>query len=211
MSSDQPRRRESSGSPGSPMGSTAAIIIAIVAVVAGFLILRSIGDDDDDGGSLSDSTTTVESTVASSVTSPTTPASTTPPSTEFVPTVDGATAVVANASTVDGAAGRLTTALLGKEFTMGQATNASLKLEASVVYYDPTDPEAQAVATSIAFYMGGIEVGTMPAPPPVDPASPPTPPPPLAPPPPPVPPAMPGRYGARKPSAAEATRAAIVD
>ena len=52
MSSDQPRRRESSGSPGSPMGSTAAIVIAIVAVVAGFLILRQINKDDDDGATL---------------------------------------------------------------------------------------------------------------------------------------------------------------
>jgi hypothetical protein len=149
------------------MGSTAAIIIAIVAVVAGFLILRSIGDDDDDGGTLSDSTTTVAETVPSSVTQPQPTQPTTPPSTEFVPTVDGATAVVANASTVDGAAGRLTTALLGKNFTMGEATNASLKVEDSLVYYDSTDPEAEAVAKSIAFYMGGIEVQAMPAPPPV--------------------------------------------
>ncbi|MGE3590311.1 MAG: LytR C-terminal domain-containing protein, partial [Ilumatobacteraceae bacterium] len=165
MSSDQPRRRESSGSPGSPMGSTAAIIIAIVAVVAGFLILRSIGDDDDGGDALTPSSSTTPDTTPASVTTPTSPPSTTPPSTTFVPVTEGATAVVANASTVNGAAGRLTTALLGKNFTMGEATNATVKVEDSLVYYDDTDPEALDVANSIAFYMGGIEVQPMPSPP----------------------------------------------
>jgi hypothetical protein len=169
MSSDQPRRRESSGSPGSPMGSTAAIVIAIVAVVAGFLILRSIGDDDDNGGSLTDNTAaSIVSTpgVVDSV-APVVTDSTTTTTTIFTPTTEGATAVVANASTVNGAAGVLTTALSGKGFTMSKATNASVKQDASTVLYDATDPEALAVATSIATMMGGIDVLEMPTPAPL--------------------------------------------
>lgn len=169
MSSDQPRRRESSGSPGSPMGSTAAIIIAIVAVVAGFLILRQINKDDG-GGSISPGTTLPTETVAPTVD----PALTTPPvplettTTVFTPVTEGATAVVANASTVNGAAGVLTTALSGAGFAVAKATNGSPKQDASTVLYDPTDPEALAVATSLATLMGGIDVLELPTPAPVD-------------------------------------------
>jgi hypothetical protein len=151
------------------MGSTAAIIIAIVAVVAGFLILRQIGDDDDGGSIDSETTLPVESTLAPTETlAPPTAAPTIPPETTFVPVTEGATAIVANASTVNGAAGILTTALSGKGFTMGEATNATVKQDTSTVLYDSTDPEALAVATSIATLMGGIEVSELPAPPPVE-------------------------------------------
>jgi LytR cell envelope-related transcriptional attenuator len=166
MSSDQPRRRESSGSPGSPMGSTAAIIIAIVAVVAGFLILRQIGDDDND----STVSPTTNPPTASTIPSATVPAatdSTTTTTTIFTPVTEGATIVVANASTVDRAAGTLTTALAGKGFTLAPAMNASTKQDASTVLYDAADPEALAVANSLAVLMGGIEVLELPAPPPV--------------------------------------------
>jgi hypothetical protein len=174
MSSDQPRRRESGGSPGSPMGSTAAIIIAIVAVVAGFLILRQIGDDDDGGGSIDSSGTTLPSGDGT-VTPTIDPALTTPsvapteaPTTSFVPVTEGATVVVANASTVNGAAGQLTTALSGKGYTMAEATNSTVKQDASTVLYDATDPEALSVATSIATLMGNVAVSEIPAPPPVE-------------------------------------------
>jgi sulfoxide reductase catalytic subunit YedY len=61
---------------------------------------------------------------------------TVPPSTSFVPVTEGATAVVANASTVNGAAGILTTALSGKGFTMAEATN-ELALIGTGVYSKP--------------------------------------------------------------------------
>lgn len=172
MSSDQPRRRESGGSPGSPMGSTAAIVIAIVAVVAGFLILRSIGDDDKGGGALSTVTTvdpalsTVAPTVDPALTTTTVPLETT--TTVFTPVTEGATAVVANASTVNGAAGVLTTALSGAGFSMFKATNGSPKQDASTILYDPTDAEALQVATSLSVLMGNIEVLEIATPAPID-------------------------------------------
>lgn len=147
------------------MGSTAAIIIAIIAVVAGFLILKSIGDDDG-GGSVStpESTAAPIDTSAALTTAATVPVvtvATTPPI-----VLEGATVVVANASTVNGAAGVLTTALTGKGFTLAKATNATAKQEASTVLYDPADPEAFAVATSVATMMGNVLVQeiTTPAP-----------------------------------------------
>jgi hypothetical protein len=148
MSSDQPRRgRDTAASAGSPMGSTAAIIIAIVAVVAGFLILRQIREDDGGTASVPDASTTVplDTTPVSTLTPGTTlPAVTT--TTQFVPVVDGATVVVANASTVNGAAGVLTTALQGKGYTTAAATNATVKQEATTILYDATNTGALAVA-----------------------------------------------------------------
>jgi hypothetical protein len=165
MSSEQPRRsRESSGSSGAPMGSTAAIIIAIVAVVAGFLILREIRSDD--GGESATPGTTTPITIDPALT--TVPPTTVPPTTVPAMTYDGATAVVANASTVNGAAGVLTTALTGKGFTLAQATNASEKRAETVVYYLDGDTAALAVGTSIASLLGaGTTVQPMPSPPPV--------------------------------------------
>lgn len=165
MSSEQPRRsRESSGSSGAPMGSTAAIIIAIVAVVAGFLILREIRSDD--GGESATPETTTPITIDPALT--TVPPTTVPPTTVPAMTYDGATAVVANASTVNGAAGVLTTALTGKGFTLAQATNASEKRAETVVYYLDGDTAALAVGTSIASLLGaGTTVQPMPSPPPV--------------------------------------------
>jgi len=169
MSSDQPRRgRENTGSAGSPMGTTAAIIIA---VVAGFLILRLIRSDDGGTASVPETgvvtTVPLESTPVSTVTPvPTQPAFTT--TTQFVPTVDGATVVVANASTVNGAAGVLTTALQGKGFTTAEATNATVKQEATTILYDPTNSGALAVAQSLAVILGNPVVQEVPSPAPVE-------------------------------------------
>lgn len=170
MSSDQPRRgRDTAASAGSPMGSTAAIIIAIVAVVAGFLILRQIRDDDGGTASVPDATTTVplDTTPGTTVAPGTTlPEVTT--TTQFVPVVDGATVVVANASTVNGAAGVLTTALQGKGYTTVKATNATVKQDATTILYDVTNTGALAVANSLAVLLGGPIVQEVPSPAPIE-------------------------------------------
>jgi hypothetical protein len=162
MSSEQPRRSRDNNA-GSPMGSTAAIVIAIIAVVAGFLILREIRSDDT---AASSPATTTSTTVDPALTTTSEPAVT---STTVPPIVtEGATVVVANASGVDGAAGVLTTALSGKNFTLAQATNGSERREATVVYYDESNPSALPVATSIAQLMGPtVTVQVMPSPAPV--------------------------------------------
>lgn len=163
MSSEQPRRSRDNNA-GSPMGSTAAIVIAIVAVVAGFLILRDIRSDDTDAASTPETTTAT--TLDPALTTTTVAESTTTTTPPIV--TEGATAVVANASGVDGAAGVLTTALSGKNFTMAKATNASERRDVTTVYYLESNPSALPVATSIAQLMGStVTVQAMPTPPPV--------------------------------------------
>jgi len=163
MSSEQPRRTRDNNA-GSPMGSTAAIVIAIVAVVAGFLILREIRTDDAATTAVPETTTVT--TIDPALTTTTPPPAT---STTLPPIVtEGATVIVANASGVDGAAGVLTTALSGKNFTLAKATNGSEKRDVTTVYYAETNPSALPVATSIAQLMGPtVTVQVMPTPPPV--------------------------------------------
>lgn len=156
-----PRRSPRQGVGGSPMGSTLSIVLAVVAVVVGFLILNNITND----SSSSDGSSLVETTVANSVET-TIAAETTTTVPQLV--TQGATVVVANASGVPGSAGRMSDELTGAGFTMADATNATSALEQSVVYYDPSNAAAQAVATSVARVMGGLAVETVPSPPPVE-------------------------------------------
>ena len=165
MSTEQPPRgREAGGSGGAPVGSVAAIVIAVVAVVGGFLILGNIRSDD--------SAASVPETTAAPVTTPVPVIeSTLPPVT--VPTTppqvfEGATVVVANASNVNGAAGRLSTALEGKGFTMSDPTNATSRLEASTIYYNAANPNALAVATTVSNLMGTVTVAEAPTPVPIE-------------------------------------------
>jgi hypothetical protein len=176
MSSEQPRRaRETGGASGSPIGSTAAIVIAVIAVVGGFLILKTIRDD---GGSSGGAPSGVSPTVPASGTSlpdggliTTLPLITVPPTeaptTTAAPITTGATVVVANASTVDGAAKRYTTALKGKKFDVASPANASLKLDVTKVYYDDTNAAALPVANYLASLLGGVTVEVLPSPAPV--------------------------------------------
>lgn len=165
MSTEQPPRgRETGGSGSAPVGSVAAIIIAVVAVVGGFLILGNIRSDD--------TAASVPETTAAPVTTPVPVIeSTLPPVT--VPTTppqvfEGATVVVANASNVNGAAGRLSTALEGKGFTMSDPTNATSRLEVSTIYYNAANPNALAVATTASTLMGTVTVAEAPTPVPIE-------------------------------------------
>jgi len=183
MSSEQPRRaREAGGSGGSPIGSTAAIIIAVVAVVGGFFILRQINSDDNSTGGTGPGITAGGTTIAppgdtsGGVVTTLDPTQTAAPETTLpiTPTTppavtSGATVVVANASTVDGAAGRFTTALKAKNFTTADGVTASVKLPVSVVYYDQADTTGASlsVATYLASLLGNISVEPLPSPPPV--------------------------------------------
>ncbi len=156
-----PRRSPRQGVGGSPMGSTLSIVLAVVAVVVGFLILNNITSDN----SSSDGSSSVETTVASTVeTTIAVETCTTVP--QLV--TQGATVVVANASGVPGSAGRMSAELAGAGFTMAEPTNATSALEQSVVYYDPNNAAAQAVATSVAQVMGGLAVEAVPSPPPLE-------------------------------------------
>jgi len=164
------RRSPRQGVGGSPMGSTISIVLAVVAVVVGFLILNNITDDGPSAGggvetpvgTVPENTATGNSVLDNTTTSSTTPALVTA----------GATVVVANASGVAGAAGRMTTELASLNFVMAVATNSTQTgLVASIVHYDASNAAALAVAESVARSMGGVIVEIVPTPPPVDGAS----------------------------------------
>lgn len=139
-----------------PMGSTVAIVVTLVALVLGFLILRKVND----GG---DSTTTkpAETTVAPGTTLDPTATTLAPievTTTTAAAVTTGTKVQVANASSVDGAAARMSTALGGKGFDMAEPVSASEKLELTRVLYNPDDPAALPVATSLAALMGNVEI-----------------------------------------------------
>lgn len=161
MSNDNAGR---TGRPGrtngaASMGSTVAIVVTVVAVVLGFLILRKVNDSDSGGGtvkpSATNSTVPTESTADPTATSASTIATT---STTAAPVTTGTKVQVANASTVDGAAGKMTTALTTKGFEMAEAVSASEKVDNSKVLFSPDVPEAEAVAKTLAALLGNIEV-----------------------------------------------------
>jgi len=153
---------ENAGRPGrtngsAPMGSTVAIAVTLVALVLGFLILRKVNDGGDSSG-------TVRPGVTTDV-----PATTIDPAAPTVPVIEATTTTlaavktgtkvqVANASSVDGAAKRMSTAVGGVGFDMAEPVSASEKLDVSKVYYNADDLAALPVATSLAALFGGIAV-----------------------------------------------------
>ncbi len=171
MSTDQPSRRPAGKSGGgAPMGSTVSIIIAVVAVVVGFLVLRNISDSDGDStsaGNGSNGSTVDSSDVSATETTANTTAATGPPTTPPLVTDATQQVIVANASGLGGAASQYSKALTGAGFTLGTPTDASMRLDLSVVYFLPG---GEAVAASVAQSMGsldgsGVLSSAMPAPP----------------------------------------------
>lgn len=128
------------------------------------LLLIGCGGDDDDAESSTTTTLAVEPTATSTTLASTTteaPTTTTLPPVEYV--TQGATVVVANASGINGAAGRLTDRLAAVGFTTAAATNSSDSvgsLGVSQIYHVAGDADALAVAQSLreAFGGGDIEV-----------------------------------------------------
>jgi hypothetical protein len=167
--SGQIRRPQRMSDGGAPVSGALAIVLAAVAVVVGFLILRSISDGGDselefgadtsgaddgtaDGGTGGDETT------SGGTTAPTlAPTTTTEP---FV--TQGASVIVANANSQGGSASSMTRELeTGPGFIMEDPVNASSTvgdIDTSVVYHDPTNTAAEAVANSVARAIGGAEV-----------------------------------------------------
>lgn len=154
------RRTPRQGVGGSPVGSWLTIALAVVAVIAGFLILRNINNDSTAASPASGETDTSLLDPANTlvdVSVPVTEATTT--TTTIVRTTDGASVVVANANTVGGSAGSMTKTLELAGYAMIDPVNASgPNLTASVVYFDAAQASAEAVARSVAFDLGGVEV-----------------------------------------------------
>jgi len=129
------------------------VFVVLVALGLGLLILKY--GFDDSGGTVSSGATTTTST------STTVAASTTSTSVNLANTQ----VLVANASGVSGAAGRVTTQLKDKGYTTLPATNAKQTgLATTTVYYQP-GYEAQ--AGQVAQSLGVTTPAAIPSPPPV--------------------------------------------
>ena len=157
-----PRRAPRTADGGAPVSGALAIVLAVVAVVAGFFILRSISGDDKKQFDLQSAGTGAPTGGGSDTPSTTTPistATTAPVATTTTLVLDGATVVVANANGIGGSAATMSDALeIGPGFTMGDPTDASSatgNLETTVIYYDPAQAAAQAVAESVNLALGG--------------------------------------------------------
>ena len=143
----------------------------VAGLAALSLLLPACGGDDDEATEESSTTTTIAGTAVTSTTvAPTTTmAATTTTLAPLVLVTEGATIVVANASGVNGAAGRMSDALEVVGFTAADPTNSSEgPLSVTKIYYDPDIAPAKAVADSLreALGAGDIEVLelTVPAP-----------------------------------------------
>ncbi len=117
---------------------------------------------------------TVEAEAAVTTTAAPAPTTTEAPTTTLAEVnYAAAVVVVANASSVNGSAGRMSDILSAAGYTMGSATNSTEgQLGATKVYYATGDDAAQAVAESIVRVLGGaIELLQLPGVPPVESAS----------------------------------------
>lgn len=159
MTNDQTGRTPRQTSGGSPAASTIMIVVTIVAVVLGFFILKKIRDD---GGT---------SALPPSATSPSKSTTTSAPgqvegttTTIATDVKTGAKVQVANGSSSQGVAGKLSKDLQTNGFQTGKATNATgASLAVTVVYYDPANPSGKPVADTVARSLGGVAVEPLPA------------------------------------------------
>ena len=165
-SGQMPRRPGRVGDGGAPVSGALAIVLAVVAVVAGFLILNSLSGDNDEQadfpapGNTADGGDPVSDGSADASTDPDGSAlPALPPTTTTPPLSTGVPIIVANANGQGGSAGKVTAVLeTGAGFDTVQATDANTQvseLEASVIYFDPALPEAEAVAQSVNRVLGG--------------------------------------------------------
>ena len=128
------------------------------------LLLPGCGGGDDDDAGASSSSTTIAVTVAPVVTTVPSAVVTLPPTTTTPPLVTtGAKLIVANASGINGAAGRMSDALAIAGFSTGTPTNSSEgQLATTKVYFDEANPDAEAVANSVRIALGGGAIQVLP-------------------------------------------------
>lgn len=128
---------------------------ALAGVAVAALALGGCGGDDDAGDASTSTSIAVTVAPTTTVAAPvTTVAPTTTTTIVFV--TEGAKLIVANASGINGAAGRMSDALAGVGFSTGDATNSTEgQLPTTKVYFDPANPAAEEVANSVRLALGG--------------------------------------------------------
>ncbi len=160
MTNDQTGRPPRQTTGGSPATSTIMLAVTVVAIVVGFLILRNIRNDD--GGSVAPQTPNTQ--VSNSTTSSVAGAVDVTTTTALVDVKTGTKVQVANSSSGQGVAGKLSKDLQANGFQTGKATNSTgASVAATTVYYDPANTSGQPVAETVARLLGGVTVQPLPA------------------------------------------------
>lgn len=124
------------------------------------MLVSACGGDDDEAAV---TTTTTLVPIAATTLPPTTttPPTTSPPTTTIAYVTEGATVVVANASGVNGAAGRMTDRLAAAGFSTTDATNSADsigQLGTTRILHVADDAAAVAVAQSLREALGGGDI-----------------------------------------------------
>jgi len=138
-------------------GQRRTVVTFAVLGALGLAVTACSGDDDTESSSTT--TTLAAATTTTATPATTTTTTTTPPPTTIDYVTEGATVVVANSSSINGAAGRMSARLEAVGFTMGEATNGSEGvLETTKIYFDPANENAQPVAESLRLALGGGDI-----------------------------------------------------
>jgi hypothetical protein len=131
------------------------VFVVLIALAIGLLILANgFGRDGDGGGATGTTTTTAGTTTVQETTTTTI-------------SMQGVSVIVANASGVQGSAGRMTTGLQGCNFTMLPATNAVTSGQAVTQVHNVANVATEEQATFVAEAVGVAYSGPLPDPSPV--------------------------------------------
>jgi len=135
------------------------VIVVVIALVLGILILKNgFSSSASPGGSSSASHATTTTTAVAGTTTAAAPPTTAVDKSKF-------TVIVANASGISGAAGRLTDKMKSDGYVMAPATTAKAQQSQSAVYFI-SGYDAQ--GADVAAYLNIQGAQPMPSPPPVD-------------------------------------------
>ena len=122
------------------------------------MLVAACGGDDDDAEATT-TTTTLATATTTTVVAATTTTTTTTTLAEVDYDTEGAIVIVANSSSINGAAGRMSDRLEAVGFSTGEPTNGSEgTLELTKIYFDPSNERAQPVAESLRLAFGGGDI-----------------------------------------------------
>ncbi len=140
-------RPPSRSSSSAPMGSTVAIVVTAIAVLLAFFILRKVNDSGA-ASTVDRSTIATTATTLPGDTTLTTIPQVTETTTGIVKT--GTSVQVVNCSNQEGVARNMSNALSAEGFTMVEPDTGTINLVVTKIIYNPDDPAALAVATTLS-------------------------------------------------------------
>ena len=128
------------------MGSTVAIVVTAIAVLLAFFILRKVNDKGETSSVDPGTVATAAPTLPGDTTVATVPVTETTVGIQKI----GTSVQVVNCSNQEGVARNMSNALAAEGFTMVEADTGTIDLPVTKIIYNPDDPAALAVATTLS-------------------------------------------------------------